>query len=336
MEIALVILVVALIAVGALWIRQILVTRDQAARALSDCEGLRKQVAQKEADAHKSAEAKRQAIEELRSAKDEIKELKKRRHEERDAARFKRDLEQAKEGIEREMSAKLAKAQEAAAEAQGEVRNLKREVQSLQEKLAVAHQAAAMAAPAALPVLPAEDSRTSAVGDLSAEDKAKIERLAKVEASLELTKKSLAQAQEALQVAKRDLDKTRRERDQFADQLKKAKGRADLDRRLFLVQKGELEVSKDRFRTLEARHNALLLEREDLARSLLRLERELKALRPIGESAAGTVAPEVSAAGAADEGAAVSEVAVAPAAKAEADAPPAASTKAPAASSGEG
>ena len=101
-----------------------------------------------------------------------------------------------------------------------------------------------------------------------------------------MTKKSLTQAQDELQIAKRDLERTRRERDQLADQLKKTKGRADVDRRLFLVQKGELEVAKDKFRTMEARHNALLLEKDDLARSLWMLEKELKTLRPMGESAA--------------------------------------------------
>ena len=174
----------------------------------------------------------------------------------------------------------MAQAQEAAAESQGEARKLTREVKELQEKLAAAQKSAAVASAKseekAAPVAPA----------MSAEDKAKIERLGKVEASLDLTKKSLSQAQDELQIAKRDLERTRRERDQLADQLKKTKGRADVDRRLFLVQKGELEVAKDKFRTMEARHNALLLEKDDLARSLWMLEKELKTLRPMGESAA--------------------------------------------------
>lgn len=280
MEIALVILVVALLAVTALWIRQILVTRERQASAHKECEALKKQIAQRESEAQKSAEAKRQAVEELKSAKGEIKELKKKRHEERDAAKFKRELEQAKEKLEREMLAKLAQAQEVAAESQGEARRLSNEMKVLQEKLADAQKSAAVAS------VKQEESAAPAAPAISAEDKAKIERLGKVEASLDLTKKSLIQAQDELQIAKRDLERTRRERDQLADQLKKTKGRADVDRRLFLVQKGELEVAKDKFRTMEARHNALLLEKDDLARSLWMLEKELKTLRPMGESAA--------------------------------------------------
>lgn len=284
MEIALGILGLAAIAFGALWIRQIFSTREHAARSLNELESLKKLLSQKESDAQKSAEARRQATEELKSAKDEVKELKKKRHEERDTAKLKRDLEQAKEDIEREFATRLSKAQEDAAQARSDVRRLNGELQATREKLSVLQKDAAERAVAAQAHV--DKGEAQPVSELSSEDKIRLEKLSKVETALDLTKKSFSQAQDELQIAKRDLDRMRRERDQLDDQLKKTKGRADLDRRLFLVQKGELELAKDKFRTLESRYNALLLEKDELAKSRWMLEKELKTLKPLGADAA--------------------------------------------------
>jgi chromosome segregation ATPase len=97
------------------------------------------------------------------------------------------------------------------------------------------------------------------------------------------------------ETAEKALSKAKQKMDELEAEVKKARGRSETDRRVFLVQKSEADVAKDKFRALEARHNAQSLERVELRKALFVLEKEMKALRPTAEPKPGEPKPAAAA-----------------------------------------
>ena len=235
--------------------------RSNAARALGELEALRTRTSALEADAkrsHESLEEKRKAVEDL---KDRLKDKKKRRQEERESSRFKQDLDQAREEIEREMERKLAKAREDAEVAKDAMKKLAAEVEALKsrrpapvEPKAPVEKVEAKAEKAASSAEPAGPR------GLNPEEKARLDK------------------------AEQELARAKGKIEQLEGEVRKARGRSETDRRVFVVQKGELEVAKDKFRSLESRLNAALLERDEMKKARWLLEKEMKKLLPTIEA----------------------------------------------------
>ena len=70
--------------------------------------------------------------------------------------------------------------------------------------------------------------------------------------------------------------------------VKAAKGRLETDRRVYMVQKGELDIAKDRYLELKRRHDALRKEHEELIDAVRQAAREE---RKAQEAAAAPAAP---------------------------------------------
>jgi hypothetical protein len=64
----------------------------------------------------------------------------------------------------------------------------------------------------------------------------------------------------------------RRKVEELDNEVKRVRGRAETNNRVYLVAKGELEASRDRLRTLEEKHNALARENDVLRRALEKLQ----------------------------------------------------------------
>ncbi|MBI5543509.1 MAG: hypothetical protein HY901_06440 [Deltaproteobacteria bacterium] len=227
--------------------------RAQASSAKGEIESVRSRLAALEAESKKASEAldaKRKESEEL---KEKLKDLKKRRHEEKESARLKQDIQTAREEIEREMEKKLQSAREDAEISKAHVKKLTAEVEQLKSR----RQERA----------PAAEPRPEAP---------KVEIAAAPLVPRQATPEEVKRAEEAEKAAAQ----ARRKVDEAHEEVKKARSRAETDRRVFLVQKAEVEVVKDKFRAIEAKANALVLEREELKKAVWLLEKELKSLRP--------------------------------------------------------
>ncbi len=231
-----------------------------AARATHEMESMKDRLGKLEVESKKSGEsleAKRREIEELR---ERLKDAKRRRHEEQEAGRLKKDLQEVREQVEREMEKKLAQAREEAEASKAAVKKLIAEVEALKSRRP-------LPAPSPAPVTVAtpdarvEEKLPPAARPLKDEERAR----------LELAEKGLAKAKARLE--------------ELEAEVKRFKGRTETDRRVFIVQKGELDLARDRFRALESRHNELLLERDELAKQVWTLDKQMKSLRPTTEPA---------------------------------------------------
>ncbi len=186
-------------------------------------------------------EKKRKEAEELKA---QLKESKKRRHEEREAARHKKDLREAREQIAREMEKEIERAREDAEISKAQLRKLTLELEDLKK-----HR---------LEQQVAENTPKKDEAHRKEFRPAKPEEIVRAEKA----ERALSQARKRIQELEAD--------------IKKARGRLETDRRVFLVQKGEIDLSKDKYRSLEARHNSLILERDDLKKELWLLQNKQK------------------------------------------------------------
>jgi chromosome segregation ATPase len=256
MEPLLLVLLALAALVAAFFGRQLGGARAASAKALREVAANQERLAKLEGDSKKSAEeldAKRREIDEL---KDRLKDVKRKRHEDQEAARLKNDLQEVREQVEREMEKKLAQAREEAEASKAAMRRLSAEVESLK-----AHRPTP--APAAAPeAKPVAEKVPPAARPLKDEERAR----------LDSAEKGLAKAKGRLE--------------ELEAEVKRLKGRAETDRRVFIVQKGEIDLAKDRFRSLESRYNELVLERDELAKQVWTLDKQLKALHPTAETAA--------------------------------------------------
>ncbi|HEY3448854.1 MAG TPA: hypothetical protein VGK67_21015 [Myxococcales bacterium] len=231
--------------------------RSQASQAKGDIDGVRTRLASLESDSKKATEAleaKRREAEEL---KERLKDVKKRRHEEKESARFKMDIQHAREEIEREMEKKLQSAREEAEISKAHVKKLSEEVANLKSRKPERAPEPKPAEPAK-PIEPPQPLQPR----FATPDEVK----------------RAEEAEKAAALAKRKVDEVQEE-------IKKVRARAETDRRVFLVQKSEVELAKDKFRSMESKANALVLEREELKKAVWLLEKELKSVMPTSEAA---------------------------------------------------
>jgi len=88
--------------------------------------------------------------------------------------------------------------------------------------------------------------------------------------------------------AEAKLAEVRKKAAELERDVKAAKGRLETDRRVYMVQKGELDIAKDRYLELKRRHDALRKEHEELIDAVRQAAREE---RKAQESAAAAAAP---------------------------------------------
>jgi nitrogen fixation protein FixH len=256
MELAIVLGFLLLVATVAL-VFQVVSSRGTRSRLLAVNQSTGARLSALEAESKKNQEALEFKRKETAELKDRLKDVKKRRHDEQEAARVKKDVQEIREQIEKEMERKLALAREEAETAKAALKKLSSEVDALKARRpAPAAAAPETKAPPAPP--PARE--------LSNEERARLD------------------------TAERHLTKAKQRIEELEAEAKKARGRTETDRRVFLVQKGELDLAKDRFRTLEARFNELVLERDELHKQRWLLDKELKSLRPTAEAPEATSA----------------------------------------------
>ena len=217
------------------------------------------------------AEAKERR-EEAALLRDQLKEAKKRAFDQADGVRKAAGAPALREEIEKltarladaraEASAAAERAKALEAQSSSAVRELEREkaaaALAVAKARAEAAQASQAAAPAPAPAPPATDE-----GQLLAEK----DRADKADAKLaELRKKA------------GDLDR----------ELKAARGRLETDRRVYMVQKGELDIAHDRHAELRRRYDAIRKEHEELIDAVRQAAREEKRAQ---EGAAAVPAP---------------------------------------------
>jgi chromosome segregation ATPase len=260
MEVVLGILLVAAVIVAIVAGLQVGPARSASARAQAELTSLRTRHSTLESEAKKSAdalEAKRREVEDL---KQRLRDAKKRRYEEREASRQKKDLEDARAEIEREMQHKLALAREDAEQARAALKKATAELEALR-------------------------GRRPAKAEVPA-----VEKQAEAPAGPPKPREATPEEKQRAENAEKALAKARQRIEELEAEVKKARGRSETDRRVFLVQKSEAELARDKFRALESRFNALTLERDELAKALFTLEKEMKSLRPTAEAEAPTAA----------------------------------------------
>jgi len=225
--------------------------------------------AARDAATHRAAAKERRV--EAAQLREQRKEAKKRAFDQADAVKKVAGAPALREEIEK-LTARLADARAeagAAAErakalegqAASAARELERERAAAAQVVAQVRAQAAQAAQVPAPVAPVSASPDE--GALRAEK----ERADKAEAKLAEVRKKAG-----------DL-----ERD-----LKAARGRLETDRRVYMVQKGELDIAKDRHAELRRRYDALRKEHEELIDAVRQAAREEKRAQ---ESASAASAP---------------------------------------------
>ena len=247
--------------------------KEAALRKLQElAEGVSKEAATYRADA-------KERRDEAALLRDQLKEAKKRAFDQADGVKKAGGAPALREEIEKltarlsearaETSSAAERAKALEAQAANATRELEREkaaaaqaVNQARAQAAQAEQAAQVAAPAAQAAAPASTDE----GQLLAEK----DRADKAEAKLaELRKKA----------------------GDFERDLKAARGRLETDRRVYMVQKGELDIAHDRHVELRRRYDALRKEHEELIDAVRQAAREEKRAQ---ESAVTTTAPPVS------------------------------------------
>jgi hypothetical protein len=266
MEIVLLLVaLVALLVAGACWV--------SARTANSELSGLRQRLttAEREREELRDTQSKRQAkdqsrqteVEELRERQ---KDLKRKLAESQELAKRVKDVEAARREVEEDAHAAVQRARAEALTAQAESRALRAELDQLRfrrptprsEATENAAQAAAEPAPASAP---------ATIGP-SAAELALQAALQDAEAKLTGERTRHAETQErSLKEQKKGQDANR--------ELERQRAKLATSEKLYMVQKGELEVWKDRYRTLEQRLNKSLREVDALQRGVLALEKRL-------------------------------------------------------------
>lgn len=222
-----------------------------AAKLAADVETTRKAAADARAEAKKKAE-------EASGLRADLERTKKKAFEQQEASKRLGGAQALREEIDK-LAARLAEAraeaEHQATRARGFEKDLEKATTSVKrlEAARVAHveapkPVAAAPAPVAAAPVPAPDD-----GKLQAER----ERAEKAEAKATELRKRIAELEQA---------------------LKNARGRLETERRVYIVQKGELELAADRYTELHRRHDALRRDHEELVEAVRQAAREERRL----------------------------------------------------------
>ena len=253
--------------------------RAQAAELASRIEGARAEAAAaQQALAAQKGELKEKREESL-SLRQKLEELRKKSFEQVEAQKKAGGAVALREELDK-VAARLAEARAEAAHqvelAKGAEAARARAVQEAERLKAALDRKQAEPAPVAPPP-PPPPPEGSVQAELERKLAAETERADKAEARTTELKKKLA-----------DVEK----------ELKTSRGKLETDRRVFIVQKGELDLAHDRYAELKRRHDQLRREHDELidaVRQAAREERQLTEVKgaPAAAEAAPEVAPEV-------------------------------------------
>jgi chromosome segregation ATPase len=204
-------------------------------------------------DASKKTEKLSQKSAELDDVKEKLRVAKLKLHEERDSTKRARELDDARADGEREAEARIRAARVELEDARSELKVANAELDTYRAGKRRPAPVIAKAEPAKeLPMAEAKKVE----GKAAAPEKS--EPTAEEKARIETTERQLVAA--------------RRKVEELDVEVKRVRGRAETNNRVYLVAKGELEVSKDRLRTLEEKHNSLARENDVLRRALEKLQ----------------------------------------------------------------
>ncbi len=241
-------------------------TRAAAKAREKESGGLRAEAeaARKEAGALR-AEAKERR-EEATSLRAELRDAKKKAFDQAEAAKRLGGATALREEIDK-LSARLAEARAEAAHGAERVKALEVQLEKATKEIEKAREAARQTAPRKVEPPPAPPPAAPAVGveTLAAEH----ERADRAEAKLAESRKRVA-----------DLEK----------EVKTARGRLETEKRVYVVQKGELDLAADRYTELKRRYDALRKDHEELldaVRQAAREDRRLAEKEKQGETPAG-------------------------------------------------
>jgi hypothetical protein len=203
------------------------------------------------------AERRRREVEELKSSvaelRGELKQAKRKLHEQREGEKEGQDLVKARAEVERSASQQLEIVRSELAVALADVARLRAESEAFRGRKPTPPAPAVTApAPAPLPTPPAAapEPPVRRFRELSDTDREKMERLE------HLANRERSRAQE------------------LAAEVRRFKGRAETQARVYTITKGELDLLKDKFKALEKRLNRTLLERDLMRRAIRDLEKK--------------------------------------------------------------
>lgn len=228
--------------------------------------------AARKAEGEARAEA-RERREEAGSLRADLERTKRKAFEQQEAAKRLGGAQALREELDK-VAARLAEARAEAEDKGARAVALQRELEKVQGELtkakARAQEAAVVAPPApASAAAPAPDAGEAAA------------KLAGVAAQLAAEKERADKAEGRAAELRKRLGEVEKD-------LKAARGRLETERRVFVVQKGELELAHDRYAELKRRHDALRKDHDELVEAVRQAAREEKRLAA-GEAAATPV-----------------------------------------------
>jgi chromosome segregation ATPase len=191
-------------------------------------------------------------VTEIDDLREKSKDLRRRLAEAQEQAKKVKDAERALREVEEQAHSQVAQARADATAANHELRALREEMSLSRSKRPLPRVEPKPETPAPLP--PPVDARPAPL--VEAEGRLLVER-AHVTEALGRVAIEHQRAQDALR------------------EVERLKAKISASDRVYLVQKGELELWKDRFRTLETRTNGLLREADALRRGVVALEKRL-------------------------------------------------------------
>ncbi len=248
----------ALIVAGVFWVKARTASADlSAARE-------RARALEGERDTLKEGQSKRQTKElsrqsELDELRERQKDLKRKLAEALELAKKVKDVESARREVENDAHAAIERSRSEAMAAQTEAKALRAELDQLRFRRTVPPPRIEV------PVVPAGPVASAPVINPDAALQAAVQDL---EAKLAGERTRVAETQE----------RVRQEQKKAADagrEVERLKAKLSTSEKLYMVQKGEFEVWKDRYRTLEQRLNKNLREVDALQRGVLALEKRL-------------------------------------------------------------
>lgn len=247
----------ALIVAAVFWVRSTNLTTELAeiqAKAVSDAQKLC-ELSQKHEQKAGKDQKRGSEIEELREKQ---KDLRRRLNEAQVEARKLKDQEDVRIDQERAAREQALAASKEAAEASQQMRAMRAELAELRSR---------RAAPRPVPVEPAPVSAPVVVPFVNVPARGGPDQ-AELEARLRVEQGRLEEMDLRLRAEQRKAAEATRDGERL-------KAKMSTSEKLYVVQKGELELWKDRYRTLEQRLNKTLREVDALHRGVLALERRL-------------------------------------------------------------
>ena len=195
---------------------------------------------------------------ELEEAKEKLRTAKQKLHDEKDSSKRSRELDEARAEGERQAESRVQAARIELEEVRSELKIATAELET--------YRAGKKKTPPAKAEAPkpetvkAEAPAPEPVKEVRGEAQPSTPRAPSAEETAR---------QESIQ---HQLSAARRKSEELEAEVKRVRGRAETNNRVYLVARGELEAAKDRLRTMEEKHNAVARENDVLRRALEKLQ----------------------------------------------------------------